>query len=212
MKLIGYWMQSLRDTDYFLPQEFVGELSHEVRKAIADHLDAGADFEVYRGFSWCRFCRDFKNGCRELSDGCWVWPEGLSHYVRQHRVVLPREFIDHVLAGRSPIPEVNWDRSVDAEFWIEWCRLNASGQYRSQLTSALEQAHWEAESLLVDAAAEMETREGISQTDCRCFGCTRKALSGRALCARCIIDAQSDNYSGHVYFNFDAVLHPSDRS
>ena len=38
-------------------------------------------------------------GSRDLTDGVWVWPEGLAHYVRDHGVVLPTSFIEH--AARS---------------------------------------------------------------------------------------------------------------
>jgi len=36
-------------------------------------------------------------GRGELTDGVYVWPEGLAHYLEKHNVRLPQEFVDHVL-------------------------------------------------------------------------------------------------------------------
>jgi hypothetical protein len=63
---------------------------------IADYLDGGKVFEWYLGWSNCCICGCI-NGTTELSDGAYVWPEGLSHYVREHKVRLPNEFIQHVI-------------------------------------------------------------------------------------------------------------------
>lgn len=32
-----------------------------------------------------------------LTDGRWVWPSDLIYYVERHRVLLPREFVEHAL-------------------------------------------------------------------------------------------------------------------
>lgn len=47
MRLIGYWMRDLKDEEFCLPQEVAGDLSAEVRAALAEYLDAGV---FYRGF------------------------------------------------------------------------------------------------------------------------------------------------------------------
>jgi len=44
-------------------------------------------------------------GTGEISDGTYVWPEGLAHYVEEHNVRLPQKFVDHVLAGGTTLPE-----------------------------------------------------------------------------------------------------------
>jgi len=36
-------------------------------------------------------------GRGELTDGVYMWPEGLAHYLEKHNVRLPQEFVDHVL-------------------------------------------------------------------------------------------------------------------
>ena len=37
-----------------------------------------------------------QNGSGERSDGTYLWPEGLSHYVREHSVRLPQAIVQHI--------------------------------------------------------------------------------------------------------------------
>lgn len=68
------------------------------RATIADYLNNGRKVETYLGSSYCRFgCKDVDMGSADLSDGIFVWPEGLSHYVLVHHVMLPSEFLKHIL-------------------------------------------------------------------------------------------------------------------
>ena len=53
MKLIGYWMNDLREPDLPLPQELVGEMSAPDREAVCRYLNSAQVFESYRGYSWC---------------------------------------------------------------------------------------------------------------------------------------------------------------
>lgn len=81
---------------------------------VADYLDRGFVTRACMGFSPCRMCGR-PNGALELSDGEFVWPDGFSHYVRDHGVRPPDAFVDHVLAaidwlGETPYDE-NWWRS-----------------------------------------------------------------------------------------------------
>lgn len=102
---IGFW----RDTQSVLdwsglpdPRERVDpNWSLGEREAIAAYLDSGKTFESWMGMSYCRFdCGVFLTGNRDLTDGTYVWPEDLSHYIRVHSVRLPKEFLDHVLTRR----------------------------------------------------------------------------------------------------------------
>jgi hypothetical protein len=99
------------------------------------YLRAGQEWIRFNGWSYCRFdCGIAPSalGDRDLTDGMWVWPEGLPHYVEVHSVRLPDEFIDHMrsLGWRAPAePITRWvDRAVaerpqvDGTFWIEWAR------------------------------------------------------------------------------------------
>lgn len=52
------------------------------------------------GCSFCRFgCfggeAAFELGCCTMTDGEWAWPEALEHYVAEHAVRPPPEFVEH---------------------------------------------------------------------------------------------------------------------
>ena len=51
------------------------------------------------GHAACRLCPAQKLGCATLTDGVWVWPEGLRHYVETHSVPLPAAFVAHALSA-----------------------------------------------------------------------------------------------------------------
>lgn len=62
------------------------------------------------GYHVCRVCglQSKDTGCVSLTDGFFVWPEGLVHYVEVHNVVLPQEFLDHIrLTGSSLLEKRN---------------------------------------------------------------------------------------------------------
>ncbi|MGW9212014.1 hypothetical protein ACWGR4_34225 [Embleya sp. NPDC055664] len=65
------------------------------RAWVADYLDHGQVAASWMGASRCRLCSR-PNGSRDLSDGSYLWPEGLSHYVLDHAVRLPAEFFEHI--------------------------------------------------------------------------------------------------------------------
>ena len=93
---IGFW------ADYSHPywphpRELVnGDADEREREELAGYLDRGIIVAVYRGWSDCRICGYNQNGHADLSDGAYLWPEGLAHYIREHQVWLPRQFTTHV--------------------------------------------------------------------------------------------------------------------
>jgi hypothetical protein len=66
------------------------------------------------GYSTCRICGDYRNGDRELTDGVYLWPQGLAHYVREHQVRLPSQFLDHVRDTTARFEET----PVDVSWWL----------------------------------------------------------------------------------------------
>ena len=83
--------------------------------SILAYLRAGQEWIRFSGWSYCRFgCGIAPSalGDRDLTDGVWVWPEGLAHYVEVHAVRLPDEFISHAEAWAKFMP---WD--VDSRWW-----------------------------------------------------------------------------------------------
>ena len=74
------------------------------------------------GLSWCRFhCEQEYCGSLEFTDGYYLWPEGLLHYVQNHEVKLPEEFIAHCKSYRKPNTlyfDKNREYSFDRDWWI----------------------------------------------------------------------------------------------
>ena len=54
------------------------------------------------------FCLSNEMGCSSLTDGVYVFPEGLAHYIRRHRVRPSKAFVSHIrerlhmIEGESP--------------------------------------------------------------------------------------------------------------
>lgn len=93
---------------------------------VAEYLRQGRRFSSSEGFSYCRFgCGNDCNGCMDLTDGEWVWPEGLAHYVEQHAVRLPDAFV-------RPLETRDWRMPPAAEVsrrvkeFFELCRQRAA--------------------------------------------------------------------------------------
>jgi len=61
------------------------------REVVGTYLANGTIVRSYLGCSSCRICRQV-NGSAELTDGLYLWPEDLAHYVNEHAVRLPSAF------------------------------------------------------------------------------------------------------------------------
>lgn len=184
MHLIGYWIESLLDDQYFPPQELVGDLPTATKERVIAYLDQGSVFEVYRGSSWCRFgCNHQPMGSSELTDGKWVWPEGLSHYVRDHDVMLPDRFVSHVLKGGSRPPARLARHPPSDHLWREWCSVTSSRHLQPTLATARTNADLQARMLREAHWKQVEEQNGVSDAACLQYGCNRQALVGMSLCA-----------------------------
>lgn len=188
LRLIGYWMEGITDEGLFPPQEFVRDQDPKLRQKIADYLDRGEVRTGYRGLSYCRFC-NIDNGSYELTDGYWTWPEGLSHYIRKHGVVLPEEFNEHVLSGVPPLaPTPEWEtEGPDLTFWKAWGARNVSARHLDHIAKVRAEAAEKAERRLAAAVAECETSKGLSDKKCQWRDCNNRAMMGKPICCRCSI-------------------------
>lgn len=77
------------------PADLIDETQHPfVLKTLAKYLDECPFGEHYMGPSTCRICGRHL-GCSDRTDGTWVWPDELSHYLLVHKVRLPDDFVEH---------------------------------------------------------------------------------------------------------------------
>lgn len=92
---VGYWAS---EREPALPSPEVVEWHPDLRELVVDFLKAGEVRHRWRGFSTCRIC-GASNGTTCLTDGVFMWPEGLAHYVEEHDVGIPREFLNHIMGN-----------------------------------------------------------------------------------------------------------------
>ena len=69
---------------------------------ISGALRSGTPMFGSVGYSTCRIC-GIKNGRDELTNGTYVWPDGLVHYVEAHGVVLPAAIASDLTFQDGPV-------------------------------------------------------------------------------------------------------------
>jgi len=68
------------------------------RRAVIAYLRSGQVHQQWMGSSYCRCgCEEPTPGGADLTDGVWVWPEGLPHYIEEHGVQLPADFVAYIM-------------------------------------------------------------------------------------------------------------------
>jgi hypothetical protein len=112
LRRLGYWSDG-PESPWPDPHALVdASWESEEREVVAMYVDHATILSASLGASKCRFCGKV-NGNLDLTDGDFVWPEGLAHYVNEHGVRLPAEFVDHVFARLSRLS----DAVIDDEWW-----------------------------------------------------------------------------------------------
>lgn len=127
-RCLGFWNNERGQYPQF-PMPKPTDMRPSLRKAIVDALadvQASPLLQVvnYRGYSSCRICGnqqvnrelDYQMGSKEYSIAPeygkahgWMWPEGLSHYIHEHGVVLPEAFLIEVLGiGRNRLAALGY--------------------------------------------------------------------------------------------------------
>jgi hypothetical protein len=121
-------------------------------------------------------------GSWDLTDGTWVWPQGLSHYVEVHGIVLPEEFMSHVLS--EPVPtKPDPPHAYDFNYWIRWSSARRKPAFVDGLRAAALAAQEPITALFVEKISAMEREHGLSGNQCVWRDCSRKALAERLVCA-----------------------------
>jgi hypothetical protein len=138
---VGYWVED--DDGEFgrslpNPRDLVGaDYGPELVARISRYLESGATFMSWMGYSHCRFACGVGGvpGCRDLSDGIWVWPEGLPHYVAAHNVTLPDEFLKAMeraqwsVPSEVTLPAIRTGERIPVDYgpWISWSVRRRTG-------------------------------------------------------------------------------------
>jgi hypothetical protein len=163
VKAIGYWAMTPDDPDFVHPALVLGsDIAPDISAKIASYLRKGAVQDAQLGWAICRFAdgpHGREMGCKDLTDGIWVWPEGLAVYVERYNVKLPEEFIHHLTQqdfdptlpdnlkglatysvrtkkpGFETIEEISY--RVDFSFWRKWCNTMKTNYFERQKSMAL---------------------------------------------------------------------------
>ena len=152
---------------------------------MAAYLGAGTAVFQSFGLSWCRFgCGNF--GSRQLSDGLWLWPDGLVHYVRTHRVALPREFVQYVQEKRVPASlGESESRHVDESTWLAWAADLATVARTGRLQRAEAELTSKIAAIIDPEIERLERVVAVGERSCATEGCTRLRLRSGPMCSRC---------------------------
>lgn len=103
--LIGYWSNKY-EPYYPYPKDLVDTTwDVEQRYQITCYLKSSVLYAGYMGYSDCRFC-GHTNGSTEYTDGKYVFPVGLAHYVECHGVRLPKEVEEYMLSNAVNLESV----------------------------------------------------------------------------------------------------------
>ena len=134
------------------------------RQAILAYLSSGAQWAGYRGRSTCRFddCTETDLGSTDQTDGVWVWPEGLAHYVEAHDVRLPDAFTQTMIDHGFEVPGDAKERrkeALDGEPWLRWSARQVPDP-APQEAATIEQARQLAEELSAPACQVSITEVG----------------------------------------------------
>ncbi len=114
LRLIGYWSND-QHPEYPHPTDWTDpSWDEDERDFVVQYLRWGQVAHAYMGLSPCRVCDRLDNGSLELSDGVYLWPQGLAHYVTDHSVRPPQEFVDHVWARQEELEAAE----ADPSWWL----------------------------------------------------------------------------------------------
>lgn len=109
---IGYWSgehaPGWPDVSDFVDNSW----DQDERADVSNYLRYGTIVWYCMGFSACRICGK-QNGNCEFSDGTFIWPEGLVHYVEDHAVRPPQRVVAHAHAAMERLESA----TVDSTWW-----------------------------------------------------------------------------------------------
>lgn len=141
LKAIGYWRTDQVWIPWPHPRELVTVWDAVTKEAVVEYLNSGIPIRSYLGYSYCRFPDGpppEEMGNRDLTDGEWVWPEGLAVYVALYNVNLPPSFISHALQRNHSGFDVDPDSLRHSEYslaeWIRWCTSVRRNRFLAFLT------------------------------------------------------------------------------
>lgn len=129
---IGYWNNKRSSENRFIwPQELVQKDITDDMASLASYLSKGSEAIHWMGYSSCRIC-GLTLGVSCLTDGVYIWPEKLEHYILEHKISLPIDFLQHAQKNKWKVEKTNYNGLYDGKikwgYWINWCKKNRNSQ------------------------------------------------------------------------------------
>ncbi len=122
MDWFGYWQYTENQEGVGVPQAFVDSTwDTREKEKVASYLGSGVVSGVELAYYACLFECGIdppQLGSMDLTDGVWVWPESLVHYVQSHAVKPPEAFLNHMRKNNMKVPR-SVDRSAVNQFLSE---------------------------------------------------------------------------------------------
>ena len=95
LKAFGYWREDkAKKSELPYPTDFIdNKLSQSLKEMLTNYICKKAKIiKEWKGYAKCRLCKE-RLGSACLSDGIFIFPEGYDHYIEEHNVYPPKEFI-----------------------------------------------------------------------------------------------------------------------
>jgi len=131
LKMLGFW-RSKNEPLLPDPAKFIDDLwDKEERLIVSRYLKSAQILSASPGSSWCRFrCKRKHVGSVTYTDGKYVWPEGLAHYIDVHFIRLPDEFIEHAIHNEKSYVGPPYDEIIfNKDWWINQKGWNDSESF-----------------------------------------------------------------------------------
>lgn len=131
LEVLGWWFSPFAPSTLPRPQALAGGLESVARAAVLRYLRAGKVLVTFPEPSFCRFdCGETAMGTKDLTDGRYVWPEGLAHYVERHGVRLPEAFVGHVQERGGELLPFKLPKATfglyDRGPWLAWAKAQGA--------------------------------------------------------------------------------------
>ena len=127
---IGYW-RSVDDYTLPDPSRFVdASWDQEERKRTIEYLEKGEEIAVEvigNVYDWCRFrSKEQALYSTPRTDGYYVWPQSLIHYLKDHDIRLPEQFVKHV--RKESVFHEMMTTDIDFSWWKKQQGFTISGK------------------------------------------------------------------------------------
>lgn len=141
LKAIGYW-KSIFEPEFPDPTNFEdSNWNVKDKELVLEHLGRGKSIADWMGISWCRYrCGEKDMGASCMSDGVYIYPEKLSHYLEHHHVRLPDEFVEHIKTYEPVKILSNLSQyTIDYDWWKQQQGFNNHVTSKSYLAATDEE-------------------------------------------------------------------------